>query len=182
MVTVEECGRRALARSASIRAAGFEAAAAAARVREARAAYAPRLEVHSEYGRAQGFDEAVTNGGSTAAIVRLEAILLDAGVRSAAVSGAEAQARAASAVERQRRADLLLEVRSAYFQALAAAHEREVHGAAVTTLDDYLRVLGRQAKLGIAGENDVMRAELAIHAERTALRAAERDLVEARAA
>jgi len=182
MVTVEECGRRAPARSASIRAAGFEAAAAAARVRAARAAYAPRLEVHSEYGRAEGFDEAVTNGGSTAAIVRLEAILLDAGVRSAAVSGAEAQARAASAVERQRRADLLLEVRSAYFQALGAAHEREVHGAAVTTLDDYLRVLGRQAKLGIAGENDVMRAELAIHAERTALRAAERDLVEARAA
>ena len=98
-VTVQECGRRALARSAAIRAAGFEAAAAAARVRAARAAYAPRLEVHSEYGRAEGFDEAVTNGGSTAAIVRLEAILLDAGVRSAAVSGAEAQARAASAVE-----------------------------------------------------------------------------------
>src|SRR5206468_4215511 len=106
-VTVQECGRRALARSAAIRAAGFEAAAAAARVRAARAAYAPRLEVHSEYGRAEGFDEAVTNGGSTAGIVRLEAILLDAGV---------------------------------------------------------------------------MRAELAIHAERTALRAAERDLVEARAA
>jgi outer membrane protein len=181
-VTIEECGRRALARSAAIRAAGFEAAAAAAHVREARAAYAPRLEVHSEYGRAEGFDEAVTNGGSTAAIVRLEATLLDGGVRYATVAGAEAQARAASAVERQRRADLLLAVRSAYFQALAAAREREVHEAAVARLDGYLLVLGRQVKLGIAGENDVMRAKLAIHAERTALRAAERDLTEARAA
>jgi outer membrane protein TolC len=181
-VTVEECGRRALARSSAIRAAQFEAVAATAHVREARAAYAPRFEVHSEYGRAEGFDEAVTNGGSTAAIVRLEATLLDGGVRSAAVAGAQAQARAASAVERQRRADLLLAVRSAYFQALAAAREREVHEAAVRALDDYLRVLGRQAKLGIAGENDVMRAELAIHAERTALRAAELDLTEARAA
>jgi outer membrane protein, heavy metal efflux system len=181
-VTIEECGRQALARSAAIRAAGFEAAAAAAHVREARAAYAPRFEMHSEYGLAEGFDEAVTNGGSTAAIVRLEATLLDGGVRNAAVAGAEAQARAASAVERQRRADLLLAVRSAYFQALAAARAREVHEAAVTRLDDYLRVLGRQAKLGIAGENDVMRAELAIHTERTALRAAERDLTEARAA
>jgi outer membrane protein len=181
-VTVEECGRRALERSPSIRAARFEMEAARARSRAARGEYAPRLDLHSEYGRSEGFDETVTNGGSTAAIARLEATLLDGGARDAGVASAQAASRAAAAVEKQRRSDLLLEVRSAYFRAVAAGHERDVHRSTTATLDNYRRLLSDQSKLGIAVENDVMRAKLAVDGENAALRATDAELSSARAA
>jgi outer membrane protein TolC len=180
-VTLEECARRAGERSPSIRAADFDVLSADAGVRAARASYLPRLEAHSEYGRSQGFDEAVTNGGSTAALLRLEATLLDGGRRSAEMAGAEARVRAATAVEAQRRADLLFEVRTSYFRTLAADREGEIHLEATETLENDLRILGAQAASGVIAENDVLRAELALAAERTAERATRTDADEARA-
>jgi outer membrane protein TolC len=180
-VTLEECARRAIERSAGVRAADFDVVSADAGVRAARASYLPRLEAHSEYGRSQGFDAAVTNGGSTAALLRLEATLLDGGRRRAELAGAEARVRAAAAVEAQRRADLLFEVRSAYFRALAADRGGEIHIEATKALEGDLRVLGAQAAAGVIPENDVLRAELALAAERTAERAERTDSDEARA-
>jgi outer membrane protein TolC len=182
VITLEECARHALERSPSIRAAAFDAEAAIARVRAARASYAPRFEAHSEYGRSEGFDSAVTNGGSTQGIVHLEATLFDGGARRADVAGAEAHVASAGAAEKQRRADLLFEVRSAYFQAVAADREAEIHREAISTFDDNLRVLGAQATIGVAPENDLLRGKLAIESERTAERAARSEAEQGRAA
>src|SRR5438105_3719675 len=82
-LTIDDCVRLALARSPAAQAAGFDVDAATWRVRAARAAYAPRLFAAGEYGRSQGFDEVVTNGGSTAALLTMEATLLDGGLRDA---------------------------------------------------------------------------------------------------
>src|SRR5207237_663068 len=104
--SVEDCCRLALARSPATQAAQFDVAAATARVRAARAAYAPRLLAEAQYGRSQGFDEVVTNGGSTAALLTLETVLLDGGLRDAQFAAARARLWSATAQEQQRRADV----------------------------------------------------------------------------
>ena len=112
-VTVTDCVRLALARSPGARAAGFDVSAASERVQAARGAYAPRLSAQAEYGRAEGFDEAVTNGGSTAALLTFEATLLDGGLRDAQCAAARARLRSAAALEYDGAPRLLHTVRGA---------------------------------------------------------------------
>ena len=122
-LNVDDCVRLALARSPAARAAGFDVDAALARLRAARAAYAPHLSAQAEYGRSAGFDEAVTNGGSTAALLTVETSLLDGGLRDAQFAATGARLRSAKALEQQRRADVAYAVRAAYFTAVAANAE-----------------------------------------------------------
>src|SRR5262249_31045093 len=125
-ITVDECVRSALARSPAAQAAALEADAAAARLRAARATYAPQLSAEGAYGRAEGFDEVVTNGGVTAALLAVEVTLLDGGLRDAQLTAARARLRSAAALSQQRRADVTLAVRTAYFAALAAVEEAAI--------------------------------------------------------
>lgn len=177
LLSVDDCVRLALARSPAARAAGFDVDAALARLRAARAAYAPRLSAQAEYGRAAGFDEAVTNGGSTAALLTIETSLLDGGLRDAQFAAARARLRSANALEQQRRADVAFAVRVAYFTAVAANAEATIQHGTLNTLDEYTSLLRRQERLGLVTGNDVLRARLAADttgaAERAA--AAERD-------
>jgi outer membrane protein len=169
---VDDCVHLALARAPAARAAGFDVDAAAAHVRAARAAYTPRLLAQGEYGRSQGFDAAVTNGGSTAALLTVETTLLDGGLRDAQVAAAQARLQSATALERQRRADVAFAVRTAYFVALAARTEGEIQGDNLRTLRDAVELLQRQEALGLVPHNDVLRAQLAMETARTAQRAA----------
>jgi len=123
IVTVEEAVGRALARSPAVQAAVFGTSGAAARQRAARAAYTPQFSAKSEFGRSAGFDERVTNGGITSALVGVEATLLDGGLRDAEFAAARARLRSATAIEQQRRAEVAFATRSAYFTALAARTE-----------------------------------------------------------
>jgi len=106
IVTVEEAVGRALARSPAVQAAVFGTSGAAARQRAARAAYTPQFSAKSEFGRSAGFDERVTNGGITSALVGVEATLLDGGLRDAEFAAARARLRSATAIEQQRRAEV----------------------------------------------------------------------------
>jgi outer membrane protein TolC len=181
VLTVRDCVRLALTRSPAVQSAAFSVAAASARVRAARAAYAPQLVLQSEYGRSQGFDEAVTNGGSTAALLTLEAKLWDGGVRDAQLAAAGARLRSAAALDQQRRADVALAVRAAYFAAVAARSAAAIHEDSVRRLRIYTTLLQRQVDLGLAPYNDVLRAELATATARAARRAAGAQLDAARA-
>jgi outer membrane protein TolC len=176
-LTVDDCVRLAVARSPAARAAGFDIDAALARLRAARAAYAPRLSAQAEYGRAAGFDEVITNGGSTAALLTLETSWLDGGLRDAQFAAAGARLRSATALAQQRHADVAFAVRAAYFTAVAANTEVTIQQGAQQTLRDYESLLQRQERLGLVTRNDVLRARLAADntgaAERAA--AAERD-------
>jgi len=174
---VDACTRLALARAPAAQAAAFDLDAALARLRAARAAYAPRLSVQGEYGRSGGFDEVVTNGGSTAALLTLEASVFDGGLRDAQFAAAGARVRAAQALAQQRRADVVYAVRVAYFTAVAANAEETIHEGTVQSLRDYEDLLRRQEQLGLVPHNDVLRARLAVEAARAAQRAAaaERD-------
>ena len=175
-LTVDECVRLALSRAPSARAASSELDAAQQRLRAARGAYLPRLLGQAEYGRSGGYDETVTNGGSTAARLMLEAPLLDGGRRNAQFEAARARLQSAAAVERQRRADVAFAVRSAYFTALAAHEESHLRAAAV---DETLADVGVLEKLegrGLVQHNDVLRARLAVETARSARRSAQATL------
>ena len=154
-LSVDDCVRLALARSPAARAAGFDVDAALARLRAARAAYAPRVSAQGEYGRAGGFDDAVTNGGSTAALLTVEATLLDGGLRDAQFAAAGARLRSAQALEQQRRADVAYAVRAAYCTAVAANAEVAIQQRTLHTLRDYASLLERQERLGLVPRNDV---------------------------
>ena len=117
---VEECVQLALARSPGAQAAAADEAAAAARVRAARAAYWPRLLGQAQYGHSEGYDVTVTNGGVTQLGVAIDASVCDGGLRAADLSAARAHLRSAAALAQQRRADVAFAVRSAYAAALAA--------------------------------------------------------------
>jgi outer membrane protein TolC len=142
----------------------------------------PSFSANAEYGRAEGFDPAVTNGGSTAAVLHVEATLIDGGVRSASFEAAKAKLRQAEAIERQRRADVAFEVRSAYFTALAKASERGIQEETAATLTEYDAWLGRQERQGLAAPGEVERAALARLAAEANARTAASDLVAAEAA
>jgi outer membrane protein TolC len=180
VLTVRECVRLALARSPAVQAATFDVDAASARVWSARAAYAPRLLAQGEYGRSQGFDETVTNGGSTAALLTMEATVLDGGLRDAQFAAARARLRSAAALEQQGRADVALAVQTAYFAAVAARAEAAIQRDTVRTLRDYVALLRRQVALGLVPQNDVLRADLGVETARTAHRAALAQLEAAR--
>jgi outer membrane protein TolC len=175
-LTVDDCVRLALARSPAARAAAFDVAAADARVRAARAAYAPRLLAQGDYGRSEGFDETVTNGGLTDALVTFELTVLDGGLRNAQFAAARARLRSAAALEQQRQADVVLAVRSGYFAALAAGAEAAIQGDKLRVLHDSVALLRRQEALGLVPHNDVLRAELEVETAHAAERQAAADL------
>jgi len=170
--TVDECVRLALEHSPAAQAAGFQAEAAIAQLRAARAAYAPRLLTQGQYGYAQGFDQAVTNGGSTAALLTIEATLLDGGRRNAEFAAARARLKGTRARLQQERADVAFATRSAYFGALAGRDEATVQADAIKTLRSYVGMLERQERLGLVTQNDVLRAQLAVDSADAARRAA----------
>ena len=178
--TVDDCVRLALARSPAARAATRAVDAAAARVRAARAAYSPRLFGEAQYGRSEGFDEAVTNGGSTTALVTVATTLLDGGLRDAQFAAARARLRSASAKQQQSQADIALAVRTAYFTGVAAQAEVGIHADTLRILSDYTDLLRRQENLGLVPHNDVLRAQLASDAEEAADRAAAAQLAAVR--
>lgn len=179
-LTLDDCVQRALARAPAAQAARFEADGARALVDAAWAAYVPRLLAQGEYGRSEGFDEVVTNGGSTATLLTVEATLLDAGTRGAQLAAARARLHAAAAIEQQRRADVTLAVRAAYFAVLGADAESAIARGQVESLQAYRVVVQQQEDRGLVPHNDVLRVQLALEAARTAQRAARAQLAAAR--
>jgi outer membrane protein TolC len=179
-LTVADCVRLALARSPASRAATLGVDAAALRLRAARAAYSPRLFGEAQYGRAEGFDQGVTNGGATEALLTFQSTLLDGGLRDAQFAAARARLRSATAKQQQSQADVALAVRTAYFAAVAAAEAIDVHADAIRLLRNYAELLQRQEGLGLVPHNDVLRAQLAVAAAEAAHRQATADLDAAR--
>jgi len=171
-LSVDDCVRLALARSPAARAATRGVDAAGARVRAAHAAYSPRLLGEAQYGHSEGFDEAITNGGVTEALLTVQTTLLDGGLRDAQFAAARARLRSATAKQQQSQADVALAVRTAYCTALSAHAEVGVQADAIRTLRNYTELLQRQDRLGLVPHNDVLRAQLAVAAAQAAERSA----------
>jgi len=181
-VTVADCVRLALGRSPSVQASGSTAEAARMRMLAARGAFLPALSAEAEYGKSSGYDVAVTNGGSTKAVVKIDATLLDRGTRLAALSAARARVEGAAQSEREERAAVAFSVREAYFTALAAAEAIAVRDEALSTLGLDIDFLDRQQRSGLVPPNAVLRARLTRETTETARRASVGELDSSRAA
>ncbi len=170
-VSMDECVRLALARAPSTQAAAADLQAARARVRAARAAYWPRLLGQAQYGHAEGYDEAITNGGVTALGIAVEAPILDGGLRAAELAAARARVSSAGQQAQQRQADVAFAVRTTYVAAVAAQVSAKIYRDAGDALVNYLALLQRQVDLGLSPSSDVPRAALALETARSAERA-----------
>ena len=166
--------RLALARAPSTQAAAADLDAAQARVRAARAAYWPRLLGQAQYGHAEGYDEAITNGGVTALGVAVEAPLLDGGLRAAELAAARARVTSARALAQPtRRPTSPSPCAAPTSPPWPRRPTRTIYADAADALADYLALLQRQVDLGLAPSSDVPRAELALETARSAVRAAD---------
>ena len=103
LLTLPQAVELTLQRSPALSASAFDDIAATLRRRGTWAAYLPVLSAESGYGRSYGYDEAVTNGGDTHAIVKLETTLFDAGAGLARGAEAKAKLLSARSDERSRR-------------------------------------------------------------------------------
>ncbi len=140
-LALEECVRLALARAPVVGAASQEARAAGERVRAAAAAYLPQFTARAEYGIARGFDEAITNGGATAALVGVAFPVLDGGFRAAQWQAAKARLQSSKALEQQRRADVAMKVRAAHLVGASARAQAGIQGDAARVLEEYVMLL-----------------------------------------
>jgi adhesin transport system outer membrane protein len=172
-LSVEDCVRLALERAPATQAAAADLRAARARVNAARAAYWPKFTGQAQYGHAEGYDEAITNGGVTALGIAVEAPLLDGGLRAAELAAARARVTSARALARQRAADVAFAVRSTYFAALAEQANAGIYRDAAAALVNYQALLQRQVDLGLAPSSDLPRSILAVETARSAERAAD---------
>ncbi|MFQ5665165.1 MAG: TolC family protein [Candidatus Binatia bacterium] len=175
-LTVNECVRLALEHSPAARVTAWQVRSTSAELHAALSAYSPRFLVQGRYGKSEGFDKTVTDGGSTAALVTVEATLLDGGLRDAQFAAARARLKGTAARSKQQRADVARAVRTAYFTALARREEVAIHDKTSGTLRGYVALLTEQERRGLVPHNDVLRAELAAGRARTARRRAAADL------
>jgi outer membrane protein TolC len=176
LLTLPQAVELTLAHSPALSAAAFDDAAASLRRRSAWASYFPVLSAESGYGRAYGYDEAVTNGGDTHAIVKLETTLFDGGAGIA--RGAEAKAKLSSARsdERARRAEVAFAAIEAYLGILSARRERQLQVEVAAELESYASLVDRLELGGGAPPGSALRARVALEGPKTALRSAEADL------
>jgi outer membrane protein TolC len=176
LLTLPEAVELTLAHSPALTAAAFDDAAASLRRRGARASYLPVLSAESGYGRAYGYDEAVTNGGDTHAIVKLETTLFDG--KAGIARGAEAKAKllGARSDERSRRAEVAFAATEAYLGILSARRERELQVEVATELESYASLVDRLELGGGAPPGSALRARVALEGPKTALRSADADL------
>lgn len=173
---IDECVRLALERSPAVHVSAAESEIARQQIREARAAYWPKLVGKGQYGRSGGFDTTVTDGGSTTLTASVQALLFDGGLRKAQLAAARARLSSAAAAEKQRQADIVLEVRTIYFSALAAREECITYADARRSMEADLSSLQAMQSHGLATRNDVLRAGQAIETTRSAAHSAEANL------
>ncbi len=175
-LTLPQAVELTLEHSPALSASAFDDVAASLRRRGAWGAYLPVLSAESGYGRAYGYDEAVTNGGDTHAIVKLETTLFDAGAGLA--HGAEAKAKLLSARsdERSRRAEVAFAATEAYLGIFTARRERELQAEVAAELESYAGLVDRLELGGGAPAGSALRARVALEGPKTALRSADADL------
>jgi len=161
LLTLPQAVALTLEHSPALSASAFDDVAATLRRRGAWAAYLPVLSAESGYGRSYGYDEAVTNGGDTHAIVKLETILFDAGAGLARGAEAKAKLRSARSGERSRRAEVAFAATEAYLGILTAKRERELQAEVAAELESYAALVDRLELGGGAPAGSARRARVA---------------------
>lgn len=154
--------------------AGAGAALGEARVGEARAPLLPSLHSELEYSQQPGFDEAITNSGTSSAQLLADYVAFDGGRHLAALRAARWQAQAAALGVAFARGQVVFDTRVAYFDLIRARQvETELKGSA-SRLARYVGIIEALARSGRAIPSDVLKIRLAHYRTRLQLNTAER--------
>lgn len=187
-LTLAEAEQTALQNNPRIGSAGFTAQAAAQQINQARAASRPTLNgfvtgAGAETGTAIAAGALTTSSISSRAAsgLALSQMVTDFGRTSSLAQTAKLRADAQTKNVATTRAQVLLEVREAYFQALGAESVLKVAQAAVSARQLTLRQIRALAQAQINSTLDVSFAEVAVSEVELALYQAENDSREARA-
>lgn len=172
-LTPEESVRLALEHDARIRAADADVAAAGARHREARAGLYPSVRAQANYTRLggdipetditlPGLDTAVTilpiERDRYQAEIGLEQPLFAGGRLRRAAEAAEREADAVGLQAVQRRADVALEARTAYWTLYGALEERDAVEAALALMEEHLGDVGNRYEEGVVLQSELLAA------------------------
>ena len=161
--TLAECLRTALERNPRTRASWEAARAAAARVRENRAAYLPSVDLRSETARGRTVALDSEKEGNTrntyAAGIDVSYLLFDGGARRARVEGAEAALLEADFRHNTTLQEIALEVEESYYERLGAQWLLKVAQATVKRTQYQLDLAQARREEGLVTRADVLRAE-----------------------
>lgn len=171
-LSLSECLERALRVAPSLEEAGAGAALGEARLREARAPLLPGLRGQLEYSQQPGYDDAITNGGTSSAQLLADYVAFDGGRRLAALRAARWAAQAAALGVGFARSQVVFDTRLAYFDLIRARQsEAELQGSA-SRLARYVGIVEALARSGRAIPSDVLKIQLAHNQARLLLNSA----------
>jgi outer membrane protein TolC len=165
-LSLAEAIRLAQERSPLARAAQAGVAAAAARLRGARAPESPELALAHNFGS----DQVATDEG----ILIVQALPIGT-KRRAPIRSAQAQRGAAAAAAEQTRLEITRSAQEAYYQALAADAGRQLAADALHTSQAFAQAAQTQYEAGEVAQNQVVRSQIDVAKAQQDLAAAEQE-------
>ena len=157
-LTLHDAIDRALRFAPSLAMATATSDLSEARTREMRAPMMPSISAGAEYYQAPGYDEVITNRGLTSGMLALDYTAIDFGRRMSRVRAARYAAEAARLGIVATRAQIVFDIRVAYFDLMRAKRAVLETQANVDRLGRYVGTIDQLRRSGRAIENDSLKA------------------------
>ena len=166
---------RALAFAPSLTMANATSDLSEARTREMRAPMMPSISAGAEYYQAPGYDQVITNRGLSSGLLALDYTAIDFGRRMSRIRAARYAAEAARLGIVAVRAQIVFDVKVAYFDLMRAKLAVIETQANVDRLSRYVGTIDRLQRSGRAIENDSLKVRTVLDTAQLALSDARND-------
>lgn len=174
-ITLPEAITRALAFAPSLTMANATSDLSEARTREMRAPMMPSISAGAEYYQAPGYDQVITNRGLSSGLLALDYTAVDFGRRMSRLRAARYAAEAARLGIVAVRAQIVFDVKVAYFDLIRAKHAVVETQANVDRLSRYVGTIDRLQHSGRAIQNDSLKVRTTLDTAQLALSDARND-------
>jgi adhesin transport system outer membrane protein len=146
-----------------------------AQTREMRAPLMPSISAAAEYYQAPGYDQVITNRGLSSGMLKLDYTAFDFGRRMSRLRGARYAAEAARLGIVAARAQIVFDVKIAYFDLLRSKRAVIETQANVDRLSRYVGTIDRLQRSGRAIQNDTLKVRTTLDTAQLALSDARND-------
>ena len=127
--------------------------------KQSRALLLPSISVSSSYGRAYGYDPAVTNGG-IASLQAIAQVDLFSPSRWLSTKQMKMSFESARYEQKAMESGLAYTVKNVFVDAVTYGEEIRILKENINSLDDYLSLTKRLLSTGLVTENDVLRTQI----------------------
>ena len=175
-ISLQQATELALKQNQIVAVADLDVQQSASHLREVQSARYPQLSLRSHYLCAPdyGYSDIVTNGGEYGLQLGAGIPLYDGGVRSTTIHQASNAIDRSSVALQKTKAELMFDVRSAYYELAHTLNELRIRKETVGRLTDYVSFLTRLQQGGGAGAGDVLKARVELSKAATELESAHR--------